>query len=115
MSEQHFTIEQFYKFLQQQKLMAGKCVKCGKIHLPPRPMCDNCFGLEFEWVQISGEFTLNANGTLTTLDVYLEGPAPDINFFVDDVVVSGPEANKVGQADPNAAKTEPNVPGKNAK
>ncbi len=50
-----FTIEQFYKFLSQQKLMAGKCLKCGKIHLPPRPMCDNCFSQDFEWVNVSGK------------------------------------------------------------
>ena len=68
-----------------------------------------------EWVELSGEFTLDASGTLTTLDVYLEGPPQDINFFVDDVIVFGPEATKVQQADPNAAKTEPNNPRKNAK
>ena len=55
MSQQEpFTIEQFYKFLKQRKLMAGKCLKCGKIHLPPRPLCDNCFSQEFEWVSVSG-------------------------------------------------------------
>ena len=53
-SREPFTIEQFYKFLAQQKLMAGRCLKCGKIHLPPRPLCDNCFSQEFEWVNISG-------------------------------------------------------------
>ncbi|MCJ7762579.1 Zn-ribbon domain-containing OB-fold protein [Candidatus Bathyarchaeota archaeon] len=56
MSQQEpFTIEQFYKFLQQRKLMAGKCLKCGKIHLPPRPLCDNCYSTEFQWVEISGK------------------------------------------------------------
>ena len=50
-----FTIEQFYKFLQQGKLMAGKCVKCGKIHLPPRPLCSNCYSKEFTWVPVSGK------------------------------------------------------------
>jgi uncharacterized protein len=54
-SQQPFTIEQFYKFLGQQKLMAGKCLKCGKIHLPPRPLCDNCFSQQFEWVAVSGK------------------------------------------------------------
>ncbi len=53
-----FTIEQFYKFLQQGKLLAGKCVKCGKIHLPPRPLCDNCYSKEFQWVTVSGKGTL---------------------------------------------------------
>jgi len=55
MTQQPFTIEQFYKFLGQQKLMAGKCFKCGKIHLPPRPFCDNCFSQQFEWVAVSGK------------------------------------------------------------
>jgi endo-1,4-beta-xylanase len=67
------------------------------------------------WVQISGEFKLEASGDLKTLDVYLEGPAAGIDFYVDDVVVSGPEANKAAGADANAAKTEPNNAAKNAK
>jgi len=50
-----FTIEQFYKFALQGKLMAGKCQKCGKIHLPPRPLCDNCFSQQFDWLEISGK------------------------------------------------------------
>ncbi len=50
-----FTIEQFYKFLSQSKLMAGKCQNCGKIHLPPRPLCDNCYSKEFTWIQLSGK------------------------------------------------------------
>ncbi|HII86219.1 TPA: Zn-ribbon domain-containing OB-fold protein [Candidatus Bathyarchaeota archaeon] len=58
MSTQPFTIEQFYKFMQQKKLMAGKCTKCGKTHLPPRPLCDNCFSKEFEWVEVNGKGTL---------------------------------------------------------
>ena len=45
------------------------------------------------WTKLSGEFTLNVTGTLSVLDVYFEGPAPGVNFYVDDVVVYGPEAN----------------------
>jgi uncharacterized OB-fold protein len=48
-----FTIEQFYKYINQGKLLGGKCKKCGVIHLPPRPLCDRCFSKEFEWVEIS--------------------------------------------------------------
>jgi hypothetical protein len=59
-SQDPFTIEQFYKFHGQQKLMAGKCQKCGKLHLPPRPLCDNCFSQEFEWVEVSGKCKLLA-------------------------------------------------------
>jgi uncharacterized OB-fold protein len=52
-SEDPFTIEQFYKFISQGQLMAGKCKKCGKIHLPPRPLCDNCYNKEFTWVTVT--------------------------------------------------------------
>jgi uncharacterized OB-fold protein len=48
-----FTIEQFYKHLAQGKLKAGKCKKCGKTHLPPRPICDNCFSQDFTWIEVS--------------------------------------------------------------
>ena len=61
-----FTIEQFYKFLSQNKLMAGKCLKCGKLHLPPRPICDNCYGQDFEWVEVSGKGKL-----LTYTTIYI--------------------------------------------
>ena len=64
-----FTIEQFYKFLGQCKLMAGKCQKCGKMHLPPRPLCDNCFSTDFEWVNVSGK------GKLLTYTVINIAPA----------------------------------------
>ncbi len=47
-----FTIEQFYTFLSQGKLMAGKCGQCGKIHLPPRPLCDKCFNQQFTWIKV---------------------------------------------------------------
>jgi arabinoxylan arabinofuranohydrolase len=57
-----------------------------------------------DWMEISGEFTLTVKGALKTLDVYFEGPEPDVNFFVDDVAVSG--SSSAGQADPNAPKQQ---------
>jgi uncharacterized OB-fold protein len=53
-----FTIEQFYRFLAQGKLMAGKCTHCGKIHLPPRPLCDKCYNQAFTWTQVPSKGTL---------------------------------------------------------
>ncbi len=50
-----FTIEQFYKHLANGRLMAGKCQRCGKIHLPPRLLCDNCYSQEFTWIPVSGK------------------------------------------------------------
>ena len=64
-----FTIEQFYRFLGKRKLMAGRCLKCGKLHLPPRPLCDNCLGDVFEWVEVGGK------GKLLTYTVIHVAPA----------------------------------------
>jgi uncharacterized OB-fold protein len=52
---QPFTIEQFYKFMSEGKLMAGKCQKCGKLFLPPRPLCNQCYSQDFTWTEISGK------------------------------------------------------------
>lgn len=67
-TQEPFCIEQFYKFLQQGKLMAGRCTQCGKIHLPPRPLCDNCLSEQFEWVPVKG------NGKLLTYTVIHVAP-----------------------------------------
>lgn len=50
-----FTIEQFYKFVSERKLMAAKCKKCGTILLPPRPMCTKCFSSDLEWVELKNK------------------------------------------------------------
>jgi glucuronoarabinoxylan endo-1,4-beta-xylanase len=51
---------------------------------------DSKTGSNSNWIELYGDFTLSVNGTLTTLDVYFEGPAADVNIFVDDVNVCGP-------------------------
>jgi len=47
-----FTIESFYKFVGERKLMAAKCEKCGEVMLPPRPVCTKCFNQDFKWVEL---------------------------------------------------------------
>jgi uncharacterized OB-fold protein len=70
MSEQNpFTIEQFYKNINQGKLLAGKCKKCGKIHLPPRPICDDCYSRDFDWTAVP------TKGKLLTYTVIHIAPA----------------------------------------
>jgi len=52
LSETPFTIEQFYKFIGERKLMGAKCNKCGKILVPPRPICPECLSDNLSWVQL---------------------------------------------------------------
>jgi arabinoxylan arabinofuranohydrolase len=49
-------------------------------------------GSNDRWTQLSGQYTLTSDGNLTGLDLYFEGPPADVNFYVDDVNVSGPSA-----------------------
>jgi uncharacterized OB-fold protein len=78
MSEQAqpFTIEQFYKQILQGKLVGGKCKKCGKIHLPPRPLCDNCFSKEFEWIELPHKGKLLTYTVIHVAPTQFQGMAP---------------------------------------
>jgi len=49
-----FTIESFYKFLREQRLMAAKCGNCETFFLPPRPVCNKCLSTHFTWVKLVG-------------------------------------------------------------
>ena len=52
------TIEQFYQFCAEEKLMAITCKKCGKVMIPPRPYCPECGSSEGEWTQLAGAGTI---------------------------------------------------------
>jgi GH35 family endo-1,4-beta-xylanase len=41
------------------------------------------------WIELTGEFMLEINGSLTELILYIEGPAPGVNFYVDDIYLPG--------------------------
>ena len=70
MPETHlFTIESFYHFIKEGKLMAARCNKCGTLLLPPRPVCTNCLSEDFEWVE------LRRRGKLLTYTVIHVAPS----------------------------------------
>ena len=49
-----FTIESFYQLIGQGVLMASRCKNCGKLLVPPRPVCPSCYSSQMEWVRLSG-------------------------------------------------------------
>jgi len=63
-----FTIEQFYKFIGERKLMGVKCNKCGLIFVPPRLMCPKCLSRNLSWIQLSNK------GRLLTYTVIYVAP-----------------------------------------
>ncbi len=46
------TLEEFYRLLEEGKLMASKCRRCGKKTFPPRPVCPECYSADLEWVEL---------------------------------------------------------------
>jgi uncharacterized OB-fold protein len=70
MSELHPppTIEEFYKFCTQRKLMAVRCMKCRHLMVPPRTICSQCHSSRVEWAQ------LGSKGKLVTYTIVYVAP-----------------------------------------
>lgn len=49
---------QFWESLKQGKVLATKCKKCGKLYFPPVADCSECLASDMEWVEFSGEATI---------------------------------------------------------
>lgn len=58
-----FTIDSFYKYVAEHRLMAAKCNKCGTTQLPPRPACTKCMSKDQQWISV------NPKGTLLTYTI----------------------------------------------
>ena len=62
-------VADFITYLEQGKVMATRCKKCGAKYLPPRMDCAKCLLSDMEWFEIKGE------GKLITYSVVNYGPA----------------------------------------
>jgi len=53
------TAGKFFKALRdEKKIIAPRCGRCGKVYLPPRKVCPDCFVENSEWVTVSDEGTV---------------------------------------------------------
>jgi uncharacterized OB-fold protein len=59
----------FIKYLEQGKVMATRCKKCGTNYFPPKMDCPSCLGSDVEWFEIKG------NGKLITYTIVQYGPS----------------------------------------
>jgi len=64
-----FTVEQFYKFIGEKKLMGARCNRCGAVLIPPKPICPSCSSREFTWIE------LDNRGKLATYTIIHVAPA----------------------------------------
>jgi len=68
MEQRPFTASSFREFLREKRLMAVRCVECGKVFLPPRPFCIACRKETVEWVPLQG------SGRLVAFTMIAVGP-----------------------------------------
>lgn len=64
MNENEFTSSTFYEFLNQHRLMGSRCESCGRLYLPPRPLCIDCYSIDMGWTELSGKGKLTAFTTV---------------------------------------------------
>jgi len=57
----------FVTYLDEGKVMATRCKKCGEVFFPPRMQCTSCFSTDVEWFDV-GE------GKLVTYTIVQYGP-----------------------------------------
>ncbi len=52
--ESPLTLESFYEFCAQNKLMGARCKSCGAILVPPRAVCPKCGSTDTQWTELKG-------------------------------------------------------------
>lgn len=60
MLESEFNETNYQKYLEAHRLMASRCSSCGALHLPPRPLCPECYSVELAWQEVSTRGRLEA-------------------------------------------------------
>ena len=45
----------FWEGAARGELLVQRCGQCGRMRIPPRPMCQDCRSLATEWVKLSGK------------------------------------------------------------
>ena len=115
MSEREFTNAAFNQFLNEKKLMASRCKRCGALYLPPRPLCTGCYQQDLEWVELKGKGKLAAFTTIHVAPTFMveEGydrnnpyctgiveleEGPKISARILGVDAKTPESIKIGTA-----------------
>lgn len=64
MTERPFTRASFNEFLAEGRLMGSRCQSCGRVYVPPRPLCPGCHGEEMAWTEMEGRGELVAFATV---------------------------------------------------
>jgi len=92
MSPPAFTVDAYQVFLAQHKLMASRCLDCGKLYLPPRGFCGASRSRSMKWTELSGIGTVVALTDIRVVDSAMAA----IGYGADRPYCSGFVALKEG-------------------
>jgi uncharacterized OB-fold protein len=59
-SADHTKLAEFYARLGHGRLSTTRCTECGRMAWPPRAFCGECCADRFEWIDLTGEGTIQA-------------------------------------------------------
>jgi uncharacterized OB-fold protein len=71
MAERPFTDFSYEQYLNEERLMGSICRKCGKLFVPPRPICVRCYDPEMKWVEMTGKGRLVAFTCITVCPPFM--------------------------------------------
>jgi hypothetical protein len=70
------TIENFYRFCAERKLMGVTCARCKKFIVPPRSSCPQCGNTEMKWTELSTKGRLVTYTVIHVAPPQFQGIAP---------------------------------------
>ena len=70
------TIESFYKFCAEKKLMGLRCSRCKKVTVPPRSMCHHCGSSALSWTELPNRGRLVTYTVIHLPPAHFEALAP---------------------------------------
>ena len=53
-------VKKWYDSLEEGRILASRCTKCGAVEFPPLYSCNTCGAHDMEWIEISGNAKLNS-------------------------------------------------------
>jgi len=101
MADPQFDIAGYLHFLGEKKIMASRCRDCGKVYLPPRPICPDSHTRNMDWAALSGEGEVKSFTTIAIVPAAMAARG----YGRDRTYVSGFVALKEGPTVPARIKT----------
>lgn len=75
--------EPFWNTLAKGFLSTTRCLRCGHMTFPPKPVCPDCWGSNLEWVRLSGRGTLYSYTEVSAAPATFAAEAPYVLCLVD--------------------------------